>query len=260
MCPRNSRVPGIREAEQNMPQDGVSLLVAFTAGVLSFLSPCVLPLVPSYISYVAGMSLSELKDAASHKEVRRLALIHSLLFILGFSIVFIILGASATFLGKTMMQHQRVITKIGGVIIVLFGLQMIGVFKFKFLQAEKRFHLKGKPAGYLGSVLIGMAFSFGWTPCVGPILATILLYASTTQNFPLGIALLVTYSLGLGVPMFISAYGINSFLIFFDKVKGLLRGIEIASGVFVITVGILIYTGYFTVLSGRLATLIPMVK
>lgn len=243
-----------------MPQDGVSLVVAFTAGVLSFLSPCVLPLVPSYISYVAGMSLSELKEAASHKEIRRLALVHSLLFILGFTIVFIILGASATFLGQALLAHQRILTKIGGVIIALFGLNMLGIFKLKFLQRDTRFHLKGKPAGYLGSVLIGMAFSFGWTPCVGPILATILLYASTTQNLPLGIALLLTYSLGLGVPMFISAYGINSFLVFFNKVKGLLRGIEIVSGVFVIAVGVMIYTGYFTVLSGKLATMIPVMK
>lgn len=230
----------------------ISLFIAFAAGLLSFVSPCVLPLVPSYITYITGLTLEELTTQTERKGVRAIIIANSLLFIAGFSIVFIAFGASASLVGQLLVTYQDFIRKLGGVLIVVFGLYVMGILKIKFLMAEKRMHLKSRPAGYVGSVLVGVAFAAGWTPCVGPILGTILVYASTTDSMLTGVELLSSYSLGIGLPLFITALAVDSFLNYFKKVRAYMYGISVASGIFLVLVGVLIYTNSLTLLTGIL--------
>ncbi len=230
----------------------ISLFIAFAAGLLSFVSPCVLPLVPSYITYITGLTLEELTTQTERKGVRAIIIANSLLFIAGFSIVFIAFGASASLVGQLLVTYQDFIRKLGGVLIVVFGLYVMGILKIKFLMAEKRMHLKSRPAGYVGSVLVGVAFAAGWTPCVGPILGTILVYASTTDSMLTGVELLSSYSLGIGLPLFITALAVDSFLNYFKKVRAYMYGISVASGIFLVLVGVLIYTNSLTLLTGVL--------
>jgi cytochrome c-type biogenesis protein len=230
----------------------ISLFIAFAAGLLSFVSPCVLPLVPSYITYITGLTLEELTTQTERKGVRAIIIANSLLFIAGFSIVFIAFGASASLVGQLLVTYQDFIRKLGGVLIVVFGLYVMGILKIKFLMAEKRVHLKSRPAGYVGSVLVGVAFAAGWTPCVGPILGTILVYASTTDSMLTGVELLSSYSLGIGLPLFITALAVDSFLNYFKKVRAYMYGISVASGIFLVLVGVLIYTNSLTLLTGVL--------
>lgn len=230
----------------------ISLFIAFAAGLLSFVSPCVLPLVPSYITYITGLTLEELTTQTERKGVRAIIIANSLLFIAGFSIVFIAFGASASLVGQLLVTYQDFIRKLGGVLIVVFGLYIMGILKIKFLMAEKRMHLKSRPAGYVGSVLVGVAFAAGWTPCVGPILGTILVYASTTDSMLTGVELLSSYSLGIGLPLFITALAVDSFLNYFKKVRAYMYGISVASGIFLVLVGVLIYTNSLTLLTGIL--------
>jgi cytochrome c-type biogenesis protein len=230
----------------------ISLFIAFAAGLLSFVSPCVLPLVPSYITYITGLTLEELTTQTERKGVRAIIIANSLLFIAGFSIVFIAFGASASLVGQLLVTYQDFIRKLGGVLIVVFGLYVMGILKIKFLMAEKRMHLKSRPAGYAGSVLVGVAFAAGWTPCVGPILGTILVYASTTDSMLTGVELLSSYSLGIGLPLFITALAVDSFLNYFKKVRAYMYGISVASGIFLVLVGVLIYTNSLTLLTGIL--------
>src|SRR5215211_6736280 len=186
----------------------VSVFAAFGAGLLSFVSPCVLPLVPSYISYITGLSLERLMDAQERQRFRRTIIVNSLLFIAGFSSVFIAFGASASLIGQLLITYQDHIRRLGGLLIIVFGLYLLGVLNIRFFNTEKRLHFGTRPAGYLGSFLIGIAFAAGWTPCVGPVLGTILLYASTTDSLSSGIVLLSAYSLGLGLPLFATALGV----------------------------------------------------
>jgi len=172
----------------------ISFMIAFSAGFLSFISPCVLPLVPSYVSYITGLSLDDLSTSKDVKRMREIAIKNSLLFILGFSSIFMLLGASTTYLGQFFLSKQEIIRQIGGVLIILFGLYIMGLFKFAILARDTRFHFKSRPAGYAGSYLIGIAFGAGWTPCVGPILGSILVYASTSGSVLTGIELLGVYS------------------------------------------------------------------
>ena len=174
----------------------LSFYLAFAAGVLSFLSPCVLPLVPSYVAFLTGLSFEELTYEHPKQKMRRIILSHSLLFILGFSVLFTILGASATLIGQFLAAHRDTIRIVGGILVILFGLFISGVFSWAFLQQEKKLHLRAKPLGYVGSFLVGVTFAAGWTPCVGPILSSILLYASTVEDMRSGILLLIFYSLG----------------------------------------------------------------
>ena len=176
----------------------IGIAVAFAAGVLSFLSPCVLPLVPSYLSFVSGVGLEELEHGGG--DVRRTAFIHSLFFVLGFSLVFLALGASATLVGRLLREYQVWIARIGGAVIVLFGLYLLGLRPGMFLQRERRVHLRDKPLGYLGSTLVGITFGAGWSPCIGPILGGILTFAATRQTMTEGLVLLGFYSAGLAVP------------------------------------------------------------
>lgn len=227
----------------------VSFFIALGAGFLSFLSPCVLPLLPSYLSFISGISLDELLAGKKNPRVRRLTMIHSLMFILGFSIVFILLGASASLAGKILLRYQVWIARIGGAFIVLLGVQFTGIINLNFLQKERKFHFREKPIGYLGSSLVGVAFAAGWTPCIGPILASILFYASTTNSMFSGIALLGVYSVGFALPFFFLSLGLETFLERYKKLKRHLRWVSIISGIFLIGVGILLMTNYFFILT-----------
>lgn len=223
------------------------IFIAFGAGLLSIFSPCILPLVPAYICFITGLSVEEL-SASGEKEKRRYIkpiLAEAVLFVLGFSVVFIILGASATFLGSYLLARQRLFRAIGGAIIIIFGLHLAGLFKIKFLEYEKKVHLKKKPVHMLGSFLIGAAFGLGWSPCVGPILAGILMLAATRDTVGKGIILLSFYSLGLAVPFLLASAGIRQVMVLFAKIKRYAKLISAASGVLLIAVGIMIITKRF---------------
>lgn len=220
----------------------VSLSFAFLAGLLSFLSPCVFPLLPSYVSYITGISFDDLTAGTDRKRIQKLTIINSLIFISGFSTVFIILGASSSFLGQTMLKYQDLIRIIGGIIIILFGLSIAGILKLDFLMREKKIHLSGKPAGYAGTFVVGMTFAAGWTPCIGPILGAILLYASSTASTLYGIKLLAVYSLGFAVPFFVSSLAINSFLSYMKRIQRYMRAIMMLSGLLLVLFGILLLT------------------
>lgn len=217
-------------------RQSVSFWVAFFGGLLSFISPCVFPLVPAYLAYMAGISLED----ADQGKIRKLTFVHSCFFILGFSIIFVILGASASLLGKLLFIYKDLIRQVGGIVIMIFGLYIMGILKIPFLDAEKRIQLRSKPAGFAGSVLVGVAFAAGWTPCVGPILGSILLLAGTSTTVWQGIVLLIMYSLGLGIPFILISLTLNTFLAYFDKIRKCLGVINFISGAFLIALGILL--------------------
>ncbi|HEY9899342.1 MAG TPA: cytochrome c biogenesis protein CcdA [Pantanalinema sp.] len=229
----------------------ISLPTAFLAGLISFLSPCVLPLVPGYLSYISGVSSDQMRDGAD-AATRRKVIVNSLGFILGFSIVFVALGATATAFGQVLNQKLTLLSQIAGVVIILFGLHTMGLFKIKALYMEKRFQVAAKPAGFFGAILVGLAFAFGWTPCIGPILAAILTYASQSETLNQGIALLLAYSLGLGVPFFATALAINAFFSLFNRIKQHMRKVEIASGLLLVAVGVLIFSNNLSILANVL--------
>ena len=225
--------------------------VAFIAGLLSFLSPCVLPLVPSYVGFITGMTLPEVTGR------RRAVLTHALLFVAGFSLVFVLLGASATALGRALNYYQVWLQRVGGVLIILFGLLCLGVFKVRLLTQERRVHLERKPVGYLGSALVGMTFAAGWTPCIGPVLGGILGLAATSSDVIRGMQLLAVYSAGLALPFLIAAVAVESFLDWFQRFRRFLPWVMRVSGVMLIVVGVLLVTGEFTRLAGWLQGLTP---
>lgn len=229
----------------------LGFVVAFAAGVLSFLSPCVLPLVPSYVGFLTGMTLPEVTAR------RRVALTHALLFVGGFSLVFILLGASATALGRALNYYQVWLQRVGGLLIILFGLLCLGVFNSRLLNQERRLQLERKPVGYLGSVLVGMAFAAGWTPCIGPVLGAILGLAATSTDVSRGMLLLAVYSAGLALPFIIAAVAVDSFLDWFQRFRRFLPWVMRISGVMLVFVGILLLTGEFTRLAGWLQGLTP---
>src|SRR5579863_561417 len=231
----------------------ISWFVAFSAGFLSFVSPCVLPLVPSYITYVTGLSMEELTDPDREGRRRQIAIKNSLMFIAGFSTIFVLLGASATMVGQFFLSHQSLIRKIGGALIVFFGLYIMGALKLSFLARDIRVRLQDKPAGYLGSFVVGIAFAAGWTPCVGPILGSILLYAGTAGSVPKGILLLSIYSVGLGLPLFLTSLGLQSFLGYFRRLNRYLWLVSGVSGAFLVVVGLMLFTNSFTWLTAKLA-------
>jgi len=230
----------------------VSYMIAFTAGFLSFVSPCVLPLVPAYISYITGLSLEELTNTAGSKQVRWVTLTNSLLFILGFSIVFIAFGASATAIGQILLLYQNTIRKVGGLLIILFGLYLIGAVKIPFLMAYKQYRFQNRPAGAVGSVLIGITFAAAWTPCVGPILGSVYMLASTSQSVADGVWLLAVYSIGLGLPLLITAMSVNTFLSSYRKMKDYMWIVSLVSGLFLILIGVLVFTNSLRILNAWL--------
>ncbi|MEK7196991.1 MAG: cytochrome c biogenesis protein CcdA, partial [Nitrospirota bacterium] len=217
-----------------------------------FLSPCVFPLVPSYVSFITGISFEDLTAGADRKRVRNLTITNSLAFIFGFSAVFISLGASSSAVGQMLFRYQEWIRIIGGILVIIFGLFISGFLNLNFLMRDKKIHLSGRPAGYAGAFIIGMTFAAGWTPCIGPILGTILLYASSKGSAVYGIKLLAVYSLGLAVPFFISALAMNSFLSYSKKLQRYMRAIMIISGLLLIVFGIMLLTNRLRELTGLL--------
>jgi len=220
----------------------VTMPLSFLAGVLSFLSPCVLPLLPSYVTFITGMSFEEMTAKEDRKRVLYLTFTNSVVFILGFSSVFMALGASSSLLGQVLFDYQDWIRIIGGILVIIFGLFISGVFKLDFLMRERKFHLKGRPAGYVGTFVIGMTFAAGWTPCIGPILGSILVVASTKGSAAAGLKLLSVYSAGLALPFLLSALAFNSFLSYTKIINRYMRVIMIVSGVLLIIFGVLLLT------------------
>lgn len=238
-----------------MHSQEVTYFGAFIAGLLSFLSPCVLPLIPSYITYLTGLSFADLQAEHPTHKVRQTAMLHSLAFILGFTVVFVLLGASATLVGSFLNQHAGFLRKAGGILIVLLGVHVTGLIPISMLLGEKRITLHRKPAGFAGTFLVGIAFAAGWTPCIGPILAAILMVAATEENVYHGIILLLIYSLGLGIPFFLSSLAMHQFIVMFQRFKKYIRMFEICTGVFLVLVGIMIYFNWLSRLAGVLTSL-----
>jgi cytochrome c-type biogenesis protein len=227
----------------------VNILVAFTAGVFSFLSPCVLPLIPSYLSFISGVSLEEIRIAHLASHIRKRVLLNSLAFILGFSLVFVSLGASVSFLASFFLSYRGLIRVLGGIFILTVGIYLLGFVKISALDRYLQFHLKDKPAGYLGSALVGMTFGVAWIPCVGPILGAILTLAATSSEIGTGVFYLATYAAGLAIPFFLSAVAVNSFFEFSQKFRRYVQAVHVAAGILLIIVGILLITDYMTLLN-----------
>ena len=235
----------------------LSLYLAFGAGLLSFLSPCVLPLLPSYLAFMTGLSFEELTREEGRGKRQKTVFLHSLMFGLGFTTLFTALGASATYLGQFLSAHRDTIRIAGGILIILFGLFISGILSFNFLQREKKFHIQNKPLGFVGSFLVGLTFAAGWTPCVGPILSSILLFASTQQDMWSGISLLLSYSLGMGLPFVICSLALNTFLNTFRKTSRHIGVITKVGGALLILVGILLLTDSFSYLNELFNQFLP---
>jgi len=229
----------------------IALPIAFGAGLASFLSPCVLPLIPSYITFITGMSLDDVARA------RRLALIHALLFVAGFSLIFLALGASATLLGRLLFTYRAWISRIGGVLVLIFGLYLLGVFNLRAFSQERRIHVTDKPLGYLGTLFVGFAFGAGWTPCIGPILGSILTYAATQAQVSRGVVLLGAYSLGLAVPFIIAAVAVEWFLTAFGAIRRHMVWVTRVSGAVLVVVAVLMIADYMPILNGFLQRFTP---
>ncbi|MEK7819323.1 MAG: cytochrome c biogenesis protein CcdA [Bacteroidota bacterium] len=238
----------------------INLFTAFIFGLLSFISPCVLPIVPGYISFISGSTLEDLKDENGNSKINKKVIFNALAFIFGFSLIFILLGAAATKIGIAFNDNLPILSKFAGVLIVIFGLHMIGLFKISFLNYEKRFQLQEKKFGVAGSFLIGMAFAFGWTPCIGPVLGAILSIAAQQETISEGILLLTSYSLGLGIPFLITAISINLFFSFFNKIKKYFHTIEVVGGILLVIVGVLVFTNYLSILASKLQNLLPFLN
>jgi len=228
-----------------------SFALAFVAGLLSFLSPCVLPLIPSYVGFLTGLTLEEL-------EVRRgTALVHALWFVAGFSLIFIALGATASALGVLLLRSQVWIGRIGGIVVILFGLYLLGVLRPALLMRERKVQLARKPLGYLGSAFVGVTFGAAWTPCIGPILGAILTLAAAQASVGHGAALLTAYSAGLALPFVVTALALDRFLAWFQRFRPYLVWVERIAGGLLILLGLLLVTDRFTLLAGWLQGLTP---
>lgn len=229
----------------------LGLFIAFTAGILSFLSPCVLPLVPSYVSFITGMNLEDLHHS------KRTTLIHAALFVAGFTLIFLALGAGATVFGQLMLRNRDIIARVGGVLIIIFGLYLLGVFNLGFLMKDTRLHLANKPLGYFGTVVVGIAFGAGWSPCIGPILGAILTMAANEADLGRGLTLLFAYSMGLAVPFMAAALMVERFLAVFAKMRKHMIWVNRIAGVLLILIGVLMVTNRFTMLANWLQDFTP---
>ena len=234
----------------------LGVVVAFSAGLVSFLSPCVLPLLPSYLSFVTGMSVSDLSGDLS-SGARRRVMLHALAFVVGFSVVFVALGASFSATGAFLMDYREWIRRIGGLLIILFGLSIAGLLRIGFLTRTRQLQLREKPTGYVGSLIVGLTFAIGWTPCVGPILGAILSLASTADSVTRGLGLLVAYSAGLGAPFLLSAVALGAFLKLFKRYRPFIPVVERFAGVILVVVGLLVFTNYYLVLNSWAIALTP---
>ncbi|HJR61732.1 MAG TPA: cytochrome c biogenesis protein CcdA [Vicinamibacterales bacterium] len=235
----------------------VTLLAAFAAGFLSFVSPCVLPLIPGYISFISGLTLEEMQGNAAARSSRGPVLLASTAFVLGFSVVFVAAGASASALGKFIYQQSPILEKIAGTVLIILGLHMMGVFRIRLLENDKRIHTQRKPAGPLGAFLVGTAFAFAWTPCIGPILGGILAMAASRDSVGEGMQMLAVYSLGLGVPFLLTSVAINRFFAAAARIRRHYRAIELVSGGLLIVVGLLIFFDQFTLIAKYLTPYLP---
>jgi cytochrome c-type biogenesis protein len=228
-------------------------IAAFLAGLVSFLSPCVLPLVPGYVSLISGAGVEQLKTHES--QLLRKVMLNSIAFILGFSVVFITLGAVATEVSQMLSRYRSTLAQIAGVVIILFGLHLTGVFKIKALYTDARLHsVKGGSTAW-GAFVIGFAFAFGWTPCVGPVLTVILTFAAAQDSITKGVMLLAIYSMGLAVPFLLTALGVERFLKFYSRFRAHMHAIEVASGALLVVLGMLLVLGRFTIISNYLSFL-----
>lgn len=234
-----------------MQGQSLGIAITFTAGLLSFLSPCVLPLIPSYVSFITGLSLDDVQRQ------RRTALIHSLLFVGGFTFVFLVLGATATILGQLFHRNREWVGRIGGVLVIVLGLYLLGVFNIGFLARDRRVHIADKPLGYLGTVVVGMAFAAGWTPCIGPILGGVLAYTASSADLKRGLVLLFAYSVGLALPFIAAALMVDRFMVFFQRYRGWVSWVSRGSGAVLIAVGVLMITGRMTMMSAWLQRWTP---
>ena len=222
----------------------ISYAGALMAGLLSFFSPCVLPLIPAYLCFLGGASLDELTaEGGVDREVSRRVFISAFSFVAGFTTVFIMMGATATAISQVVIQHIDTLSTIAGVVIIIFGLHYMGLFRIGFLNFEKRFHIENKPSGVVGSYLLGLAFAFGWTPCVGPILATILMVAAGSDSVLYGTSLLSAYAAGIGVPFLIAALAVKPFMSFMARFRKHMHKVEITIGLLLVATGIAILTG-----------------
>jgi cytochrome c-type biogenesis protein len=231
--------------------NGISLYVllySLAMGLVSFVSPCIMPLIPSYVSYITGISYDELVSPDSRRKNMKITLFHSLAFVAGFSIVFVLLGASASLAGSLLAKHLSTIRIVGGILIIIMGVFVMDVVKIPFLQREAKFHLKTRPVGYIGTIIVGMIFGAGWTPCTGPFLGSVLTLAMTSDTLGSGMLLLMFYSLGLGIPFILSAVAISAFLSSFSWMKKHFRAIKMVSGIILIIMGVLLLTNKMTLL------------
>jgi cytochrome c-type biogenesis protein len=231
----------------------VTFVVAFFAGLLSFLSPCVLPLVPAYLGFITGMSLDELRGDVD----RRAIMLPATFFVLGFTLVFMLMGLSATLLGQLLFRYQEWIARIGGILIILFGLHLLGILRISPFMRERRLQLASSPKGYLGAGLAGVVFAAGWTPCIGPVLGALWTWAAVRETMSRSLVLLAAYSLGLAVPFLLAAFATSHFLGASRRMRRLIPTLEKVSGVVLILVGILLMSGTFTVLSAYFARFTP---
>ena len=235
----------------------VTLLAAFAAGFLSFISPCVLPLIPGYISFISGLTLEEMQGNATASSSRGRVLLVSCAFVLGFTVVFVAAGASASALGRFIYAQSPILEKIAGTVLIILGLHMMGVFRIRLLENDTRIHTQRKPAGPLGAFLVGTAFAFAWTPCIGPILGGILAMAASRESVGEGMQMLAVYSLGLGVPFLLTSVAINQFFAAAARIRKYYRTIEIVSGGLLILVGLLIFFDQFTLIARYLTPYLP---
>jgi cytochrome c-type biogenesis protein len=224
------------------------LLYSIAMGLVSFASPCIMPLIPSYVSYITGISYDELVSPDSRRKNMNITLLHSFAFVAGFSIIFVLLGASASLAGSLLARHLNTIRIVGGVLIIIMGVFVMDVVNIPFLQKEAKIHLKTRPAGYIGTLIVGMIFGAGWTPCTGPFLGSVLALAMTSDTLGSGMVLLMFYSLGLGIPFILSAVAISAFLSSFSRLKKHFKAIKIASGVILIIMGVLLLMDKMTIL------------
>lgn len=229
----------------------LGLALAFSAGLLSFLSPCVLPLIPSYLTFVTGVGFDDLGHS------RRAAVVHALLFVLGFTLIFVALGASATVLGRLLLHYRSWITRLGGALVVVFGLYLLGAIRIGAFDRDRRVHLTNKPVGYLGTVLVGIAFGAGWTPCLGPILGAILTYTAATADLSRGLPLLLAYSMGLAIPFLIAAVAVERFLETVTRIRPYLARVSQVSGVLLVVVGLLMMFDAFAIMAPYLQGITP---
>ncbi|MGH1351895.1 MAG: cytochrome c biogenesis CcdA family protein [Methyloligellaceae bacterium] len=236
-------------------------LTAVFGGFISFLSPCVLPLVPFYLAYLGGTTISEFsKEEGLEKEAHLRVIIYSIIFVMGFTTVFVAFGAAANSAFQYILGYRDILSKVGGVILILFGIHFLGLFKIPFLYREARFHMSNKPTGFIGAYLMGLAFAFGWTPCITPVLTPILGMAASADNFNTGVSLLVVYSLGLGIPFVLAAVAIGPFMGFMKGFQKHMGKVEKIMGIFLIVAGILFLTGSIQAIGTWLIDTFPVLS